>query len=295
MNPIYQEGQMAEASNAMHEIRLPQGTIRYRDAGSGAPIVFVHGLLVDGRLWQDVTPQLVDEFRCVVPDLPLGSHTSPMAEETDLSPPGLARIVADLLAALELDRVTLVGNDTGGAICQLVATRHPERLARLVLTPCDAYKDFLPPAFRPLQWAAHVPGLPAALFQPFRLGAVRGSPLGFGWLIKRRPLDSELLESWLRPSLEDPAVRRDAAEILRRIDNRYTLEAAEQLREFDRPTLIAWATEDRFFKLRNAKRLAEAIPNARLELIEDARTFVPLDQPKRLAELIAAFIRETSG
>ena len=284
---------MAQPTTELKEIGLPQGTIRYRDTGSGEPIVFVHGLLVDGRLWRDVTPLLEDEFRCIVPDLPLGSHTSPVAEGTDLSPPGLARIVADLLDALELDRVTLVGNDTGGAICQLVATRHPERLARLVLTPCDAYEDFLPPAFRPLQWAAHVPGLPAALFQPFRLGAVRGSPLGFGWLIKRRPLDSDLLESWLRPSLEDAAVRRDAVEILRRIDNRFTLEAAERLREFDRPALIAWATEDRFFKLRNGERLADAIPDARLERIEDARTFVPLDQPKRLAELIAAFIRET--
>ena len=285
---------MAQPSADLQEIQVPQGTIRYRDVGSGEPIVFVHGLLVDGRLWRDVTPHLADEFRCIVPDLPLGSHTIPMAEGTDLSPPGLARILADLFEALALDRVTLVGNDTGGAICQLVATRHSERLARLVLTPCDAYKDFLPPAFRPLQWAARVPGLPRALFQPFRLDAARRSPLGFGWLIKRRPLDSELLESWLRPSLEDPAVRRDAVEILRRIDNRFTLEAAERLREFYRPTLIAWATEDRFFKLRNGKRLAEAIPNARLELIEDARTFVPLDQPKRLAELIAAFIEETS-
>jgi pimeloyl-ACP methyl ester carboxylesterase len=286
---------MVQPSDDLQEIRLPQGTIRYRDAGSGEPIVFVHGLLVDGRLWRDVAPRLADEFRCIVPDLPLGSHTIPAAEGTDLSPPGLARIVADLLEALELDRVTLVGNDTGGAICQLVATRHPERLASLVLTPCDAYEDFLPPAFRPLQWAARVPGLPGALFQPFRLDAVRRSPLGFGWLIKRRPLDAELLESWLRPSLEDPAVRRDAVEILRRIDNRFTLEAAERLREFDRPTLIAWATEDRFFKLRNGKRLAEAIPDARLELVEDSRTFVPLDQPERLAELIAAFIRQTSG
>jgi pimeloyl-ACP methyl ester carboxylesterase len=284
---------MVQPSEDLQEIRLPQGRIRYREAGSGEPIVFVHGLLVDGRLWRDVAPLLADEFRCIVPDLPLGSHTIPAAEGTDLSPPGLARIVADLLEALELDRVTLVGNDTGGAICQLVATRHPARLARLVLTPCDAYKDFLPPAFRPLQWAARVPGLPGALLQPLRLDVVRRSPLGFGWLIKRRPLDGELLESWLRPSIEDSAVRRDAVEILRRIDNRFTLEAAERLREFDRPTLIAWATEDRFFKLRNGERLAEAIPDARLERIEDARTFVPLDQPKRLAELIAAFIRQT--
>jgi pimeloyl-ACP methyl ester carboxylesterase len=286
---------MAEQSSAMQEIRLPQGAIRYRELGEGEPIVFVHGLLVDGQLWRDVAPRLAEEFRCIVPDLPLGCHASPTPVGTDLSPPGLARIVADLLEALELERVTLVGNDTGGAICQLVATRHRDRLARLVLTPCDAFEDFLPPAFRPLQWAARVPGLLKVVLQPTRLDAVRRSPLAFGWLIKSRPLDAELLESWVRPSLQNPAVFRDVVEILRRIDNRFTLEAAERLREFDRPTLVAWSTEDRFFKFRNAKRLAETIPDARLEPIEDARTFVPLDQPERLAELIGAFMRETSG
>jgi len=277
----------------VQEARLPQGTIRYRDSGSGEPIVFVHGLLVDGTLWRKVTPLLAGEHRCIVPDLPLGSHRVAMSPGADLSPPGMARILADFLAALELEGVTLVGNDTGGAISQLVATRHPERLARLVLTPCDAYENFLPPFFRPLQWAARVPGLLTAIVQPTRLGFVQRSPLGFGLLIKRRPLDAEVIDGWLRPFLSDPAIRRDAIAFLRQISSRYTLEAAERLRDFDRPTLIAWAPEDRFFKLRYAERLAAAIPSARLERIEDAWTFVSEDQPERLAELIAAFIGET--
>ena len=151
----------------------------------GKPLVFIHGLLVDGTLWRKVTPLLEGEFRCVVPDLPLGSHRLPMSPDADLSPPGVARIVADFIEALELEDVTLIGNDTGGAICQLVATGHPGRLGRLVLTPCDAYENFLPPAFRPMQYAAHVPGLLTALLQPARLGAVQRSPLGFGLLISR--------------------------------------------------------------------------------------------------------------
>ena len=286
---------MPATDAAQAEVQLPQGTIRDRDSGSGEPIVFVHGLLVNGALWRKVTPPLEGGFRCVVPDLPLGSHRIPMDPAADLAPPGVARLVADFLEALDLSGVTLVGNDTGGAISQLVAAHHPERLGRLVLTPCDAYENFLPPAFRPLQYAARVPGLLTALIQGARIGAVRRGPLGFGLLSKRRPIDDEVLRGYLAPFLEDARVRRDAIKVLRGISNRQTIEAAERLRRFDRPTLIAWAPEDRFFKLRYAERLAADIPGARLVRIDDSLTFVPEDQPERLAGAIAEFMRETSG
>ena len=286
---------ISQALGEQKEVRLPQGTISYRERGSGEPIVFVHGLLVNGALWRRVTPPLEGEFRCVVPDLPLGSHRVPMDAGADLSPPGVARLVSDFLAALDLDGVTLVGNDTGGAISQLVAAHHPERLRRLVLTPCDAYENFLPPAFRPLQYAAYVPGLITVLMQGGRIGAIRRGPLGFGLLSKRRPIDDETLQGYLAPFLADHRVRRDALKVLRGISNRQTIEAAELLHQFDRPTLIAWAREDRFFKLRFAERLAEEIPNARLVRIEDSRTFVSEDQPERLAEEIASFVRETAA
>ncbi len=286
---------MAQLHRPPQEVRLPQGTIRYRDTGAGKPLVFVHGLLVDGTLWRKVTPLLEGEFRCVVPDLPLGSHRVPMSPDADLSPPGVARIVADFIAALDLEDVTLIGNDTGGAICQLVATEHPARLGRLVLTPCDAYETFLPPFFRPMQYAARVPGLLTALLQTARLGAVQRSPLGFGLLISRDSIDPQVIDSWLRPFFSNRGVRRDVIKFLRAISNRYTLEAAERLRDFDRPALIAWAPDDRFFKLIYGERLAAAIPDARLVRIEDSRTFVSEDQPERLAELIRGFVRETSG
>ena len=286
---------MAELHRPPQEVRLPQGTIRYRDTGAGKPLVFVHGLLVDGTLWRKVTPLLEGEFRCVVPDLPLGSHRVPMSPDADLSPAGVARIVADFIAALNLEDVTLIGNDTGGALCQLVATEHPARLGRLVLTPCDAYENFLPPFFRPMQYAARVPGLLTALLQTARLGAVQRSPLGFGLLISRDSIDPQVIDSWLRPFFSNRGVRRDVIKFLRAISNRYTLEAAERLRDFDRPALIAWAPDDRFFKLIYGERLAAAIPDARLVRIEDSRTFVSEDQPERLAELIRGFVRETSG
>jgi len=285
---------MPAATTALETVDLDAGRISYRDSGSGPTIVFAHGLLVDGNLWRKVTPLLQGEFRCVVPDLPLGSHREAMRPDADLTPPGVARILADFMSALELDDVTLVGNDTGGAISQLVAANHPERLGRLVLTPCDAYENFLPPFFRPMQYAAKVPGLLTVLVQPMRLGVAQRGPLAYGLLISPQNIDRDILATWVRPYLSDGAVRRDTIKFLRSISNRYTIEAAEKLRSFERPTLIAWAPEDRFFKLRYAERLAEEIPNARLVRIENSRTFVSEDQPERLAEEIGTFLHETA-
>lgn len=275
------------------EIQLQQGPIRYREAGSGEPIVLVHGLLTDSQLWREVLPMLARDYRVIAPDWPLGSHRVAMSPTADLSPLGLAKIIADFLQALELERVTLVGNDTGGAICQLVAVNHPQRLARLVLTPCDAYENFLPPAFRPLQKLARSATATAALLQSMRLASTRKTPLAYGWISKRA--DDDLTLSWIEPALNDKTIRAQLAAVLTAIDQRYTLQAAERFGEFRKPVLLAWAPEDRFFKLSYAQRLAQAFPDARLELIEDSYTFVPIDQPARTAELIAAFAREPAA
>src|SRR3954471_9282546 len=174
----------------MPEIELPQGTVRYRDEGSGpTTIVFIHGLLVDGRLWDDVVPLLAKDARVIVPDLPLGSHHVALRPDADLTPYGLTKLIADFLEALDLTDVTLVGNDTGGGLCQILVTRHPERVGRLVLTPCDAFENFPPPMFRPIQYlGGYVPGALAVIGQPTRSKAIAKSQLGFGPLaLNHRP------------------------------------------------------------------------------------------------------------
>ncbi|HEY2438549.1 MAG TPA: alpha/beta hydrolase, partial [Solirubrobacteraceae bacterium] len=236
----------------MNEVQLTQGTIRYRELGAGQPIVLVHGLLTNGELWRDVAPRLADDFRVIVPDWPLGSQQIPLDPRADLSPLGLAQIIADFLSALDLEDVVLVGNDTGGAISQLVAVHHPDRVGRLVLTPCDAYENFLPPAFRPLQALARVPGSVFLLAQTLRPSAARRLPLAYGWLMKRP--DDALTGAWLEPARRSGAIRREVASILKGISARYTLQAAERFGDFTKPVLIAWAPEDRFFKLRYAER-----------------------------------------
>ena len=275
----------------MSEAKVKQGTIEYRESGEGPPIVFVHGLLVDGTLWRKVTPLLEDRFRCIVPNLPLGSHRTPMDPEADLSPTGLARLIADFLETLGLEDVTLVANDTGGAISQITAANHPERIGRLILTNCDAFENFLPPAFRPLQWAARAPVMLNGMMQGMRFAPMRRLPNAYGSLIKK-DFAGAPTRDWVEPFLSERGVRRDTAKVLRGIDPRYTMEAAEKLRSFDRPALLAWAVEDRFFKVSFAEKLADTINGARLERIEDSYTFVSEDQPERLAELIARIARE---
>lgn len=270
----------------MPEIKLPQGTVHYRDEGAGPPVVLVHGVLVDGGVWDRVLPALSAHARCIVPDLPLGSHRHPMEKGADLSPPGLAAIVAALIERLDLDEVTLVGNDTGGALCQLVVTNHPGRIGGLVLTNCDAFENFPPPAFRLLiKGLARVPGAVAALgalgrFRVMRRLSMAAAPLTV------EPVEDTVVASWVAP-LRKRAIRRDLIKVLRSIDARHTIEAAERLPAFRRPVLIAWGTRDPFFPLTDAEKLAARFPDARLERIDGARAFVQIDAPARLAELVA--------
>jgi pimeloyl-ACP methyl ester carboxylesterase len=274
-------------------VALEQGTIHYREEGAGPPLVFVHGLLVDGRLWRDVTPALTGRHRCIVPDWPLGSHRTALNAGADRSPRGIANLIADFLDALELSDVTIVANDTGGAISQILASERPERLGALVLTNCDCLENFLPPMLRPLQWLAHVPGAYWMLAQAARSARVRRSPLGFG-MLSHKPLPDELTAEWIAPLLRRD-VRADALATLKAIDRRDTLAAAQRLSERPLPTLLAWGSDDLMFPLRFARRLAAMIPGARLEQITDSRAFVPQDQPERLAELVAAFVAGNVG
>jgi pimeloyl-ACP methyl ester carboxylesterase len=279
---------VSPASATEKSVELENGKIIYRDAGEGMPVVFVHGFLVNGRLWEGTASALSTQARTIAPDWPMGSHRSALAPDADLSPPGVAEIIADFLAALDLRDVTIVGNDSGGAISQILVTQHPERIGRLVLTNCDSFEHFPPFPFTAMPPIARLPGGMTALSLPFRVGPIRRA--AYAPFAKRR-IPDELTASWLAPSTSDPGVRRDLRKFTAGLHKRHTLEAAKQLASFEPPVLLAWAPEDRFFPLAHAERLAQAIPNASVETIADAKTFVPLDQPERLAALIGTFVR----
>jgi pimeloyl-ACP methyl ester carboxylesterase len=280
----------AEALGPAQTLELGGGRrIRAHVTGEGPAIVFVHGALVNANLWRKVVP-LLDAYRRVTLDLPLGSHLEPMPRDADLTPPALADIIADALAALDIEDATVVGNDTGGGLTQIMAVRRPERIGRLVLTSSDAFDNFPPRFFRVVFAPARIPGVIPVAFGALRIRALRRLPIAYGWL-SNEPSDREAEDSYILPVLGRGDVRRDVRKLLAGLDPAYTLDAATKLTAFDRPVLIAWSENDRFFPPEHGERLAKLIPDARLEWVEGARTFSPEDRPERLAELIGGFVR----
>jgi pimeloyl-ACP methyl ester carboxylesterase len=270
-------------------LELPQGTVRVYERGEGPVLLFVHGLLVNHTLWDLVIDRLAGSHRCVAIDLPLGAHPKPMRPEADLSPKGLAAMIAGVMDQLDLKDVVLVGNDTGGALCQLVVAHHPDRLAGLVLTTCDAYEHFPPPLLKPLILLGKAPRVTDVLLRSGRFAPVRDGLIAP--VNKRR--DATRSQGWVEP-LTDPGVRRDVTRFLARVDNKDTIAAAPALKSFGHPALVVWTRNDLFFPLEDGRRLAADL-DAPLQVLDDTRTFIPLDQPDRLANLIESFVAERVG
>jgi pimeloyl-ACP methyl ester carboxylesterase len=281
----------------MPAIGLSAGRIEYEDTGGDGPtVVLLHGLLMDSTLWDSVVADLSLDHRCIVPTLPLGAHRHPAVAGADLSLRGIARLVAELLEHLELDDATLVGNDTGGALVQLLAIQESARVGRIALVSCDAFDNF-PPGLtgRALVMTGKLPpALFGAFMQQMRLGPARRLPIAFGWLTKR---GDEVSRRWLKPILTQPEIRRDTVRVLRSIAAEPDLleQTAESLPGFDRPALIVWAAEDRVMPPEHGRRLAELLDDSRLIEIADSYTLIPLDQPARLAHSLREFTRNTGG
>ena len=266
------------------EVQLRQGRIAYFEAGSGPVLLFVHGVFANSALWSKVVPLLSDRYRCIAPDWPLGSHS--IALGVELSPPVVADMIGDLIDALGLQDVTLVGNDTGGALCQMFVVHHPGRLKRLVLTNCDAYDKFPPQPFTYLVWVAHIPGSMDLLALSMRPRFMRRLPIAYGWLAKR--MAPEVEDAFADPVMHDRGVRKDITSFLKNANKKQLMETAERFGTIEIPVLLAWGEDDKAFKIEFAERMQRDIPNARLVRIPDSYTFVSLDQPERLAEAIAS-------
>ena len=280
----------SEALGPVHEVELPGGRVTYRERGAGPPVVFVHGLLVNADLWRAVSPAVAQAgYRCIAPDWPLGSHRVAVPG-ADLSPPGVAQLIANLLEKLDLRDVTVVANDTGGALVQLLMVNAPDRVGRVVLTSCDCFEWFFPPVFAFLPPLARVPGAIWALTQLLRIRVLHRLPIAFGW-VSKRPVPPEVVDSYLLPSRTDPAVRRDLTRFLRGVNKSHTLAAAAELPGFDKPVLLAWAEQDRLFPLKLAHRLEKLLPQATFVGVGDSYTFIPEDQPAVLTDLIVDFAR----
>lgn len=270
-------------------VTLSSGPLRFHDTGGDdlPVLVFAHGYLVNANIWRKLVPLLRAEHRCITPDLPLGSHVVPVNRDADLTPPGIAGMIAELLEALDLTEVTLFGNDSGGAYSQLVAARHPERLARLVLATCETPECTWPPTpggFGLLKATAAHPASYRALYQVLRLPRTWRWRNTYGWLAKY-PIEAPAMWSYLRPVLDRAEIRHDGRKAIGAVSARYSRAAAEELvRRFDRPVLLLWAEEDHVFPVAHAQRYAARLPDAELVRVPDCYTYLSEDQPDAVAK-----------
>jgi pimeloyl-ACP methyl ester carboxylesterase len=273
----------------MPQVVLDQATISYRVSGPEdsphPPVVFVHGILVDSRLWDRVADGLAGRgFRCYLPDWPLGSHTIPVNDGAELSPHAVAEMVHDFVEKLGLSDVTLVGNDTGGGLCQLVIDAYPDLVGRLVLTNCDAFDKFPPFPFTVVFALLRGPRSIKVLFEQMRIKALRHSPLGFGLLVNPDP---QLTASWLEPARTDVRIRRDLARLLRAVAKTDLTDVATRLPRFTKPVTLVWGQRDRAFTPSLGRRLAALFTNSTLIEVPGARTFVSLDAPSAVIDAVA--------
>jgi len=278
----------------MPTVELDSGTIHYENTGpaDGRPVVFIHGYAMGASLWRPLSARLAGSgLRCIAPTWPLGAHPEPMRRGADVTMTGVAAMIAELIQRLELDDVVLVGNDSGGALAQIVAGSHAERLGALVLTSCDAFDHFPPPILKPLIAASRTSALFRLAMTPMRTASGRRRAYG---KLAHADLDA-LTAEWVRPALSD----RDVADDLRRFTasmvRSVTVDAAARLPTFTGPALVAWSADDAFFEVQDGRRLAEVLPDGRFELIGHARTFSMIDRTDELADLIAEFAGTPAG
>jgi pimeloyl-ACP methyl ester carboxylesterase len=285
---------MAEAVRSVDHWPEPKqapthlGAIDYYDIGDGPTILFVHLVLAEASHWDKMPPLLADRFRCILPTLPMGAHRLPADQHADLSVAGLARALADLLEHLDVRDVTIVGNDTGGAISQVMAVSHPERLGRVVLTDCDMYDDFPPKMFRYFNVLPYLPGGLAITGRILKIRRLWPLPFVFGRLTNE--VDGVKIDRWANALLASKQVRRDASKVIKGAGPEVTNEAANALRSTTLPFLLAWGADDKAFRPALAERFCSEIPTAKLTMIDNCKTLVCWDQPQRLAQLISDFI-----
>ena len=272
-----------------HTVRTPSGRIAYAEAGSGPVALFVHGVLLNKHLWRHQMADMADIRRVIALDL-LAHGDTEIAPDQDVSVTANANMLREFLDALKIDKVDLIGNDSGGGISQIFAANNPERVRTLTLTDCDAHDNWPPEAFKPFVEMTKAGGLEETLNALVTDKSVYRSPNALGpayeWPEKVRDSDIEI---YLRPHLRSEQRTRDLQRFVVAFDNRHTVAIESKLRQLRAPTLIVWGTDDVYFPIKWAHWLARTIPSAKDPVVlEGARLFFPEERPQTLNKLLRA-------
>jgi pimeloyl-ACP methyl ester carboxylesterase len=276
-------------------VGTPSGRIAYVEAGLGPVALFVHGVLVNKHLWRHQLSGLSDIRRCIAVDL-LAHGDTEITPEQDVSVTTNAEMLAEVLDALQIDQVDLVGNDSGGGICQIFAARHPERIRTLTLTNCDTHDNWTPVAFKPFVEMVNAGGLPDALNAMLADKAVFRSPEALGGCYENPETATDAdIDTYLRPFVRSDQRTSDLQRFVSAFDNKHTQAIESQLRQLQKPTLIVWGTGDIYFPVKWAHWLADAIPGAKPPVeLEGERLFFIEERPEAFNQLLRDHLLTTS-
>jgi pimeloyl-ACP methyl ester carboxylesterase len=268
--------EVAADSTQLRKVRTPSGEIHYRERGAGPVALFVHGVLLNGYLWRHQLTQLADVRRCIAIDLLAHGETS-IDPQQDVAATANAKMLTEFLDSLHIDRVDLVGNDSGGGIAQIFAAHHPQRLRSLTLTDCDAHDNWPPEAFKPFLAMAAAGGLRSTLEAMIRDKNVYRSAAALGPAYQHpEGVSDEAIDTYLQPFLQSGQRLRDFERFLIAFDCSHTTAIESALRALQVPTLIVWGTDDVYFDVKWSKWLAATIPGTRKRVeLPGARIFFP--------------------
>jgi pimeloyl-ACP methyl ester carboxylesterase len=270
-----------------HSIETASGCISYVEAGSGPVALFVHGVLLNKHLWRHQLAGLSDIRRCIAVDL-LAHGDTEIKPNQDVSVTANAIMLREVLDALQIDQVDIVGNDSGGGIAQIFSALHPERVRSLTLTNCDTHDNWPPEAFKPFLDMAAAGGLSDTLNALLSDKSIYRSPGALGPAYERPENISDLdIDIYLLPLVRSEQRTHDLRRFLAAFDHSHTVAIESRLRHLQAPTLIVWGTDDVYFPVNWAHWLAEAIPGAKppVELL-GARIFFPEERAEVFNQLL---------
>jgi pimeloyl-ACP methyl ester carboxylesterase len=268
-------------------VQTPPGRIAYAEVGSGPVALFVHGVLLNKHLWRHQLAELSDIRRCIAVDL-LAHGDTEIAPGQDVTVTDNANMLREVLDALKIDKVDVIGNDSGGGIVQIFAANNPYRLRSLTLTDCDTHDNWPPEAFKPFVEMTKAGGLRDTLNAMLNDKNIYRSEqaLGPAYEHPEKVGDADI-ETYLRPFFRSEQRIRDLERFVVAFDNKHTLAVESRLRELRAPTLIVWGTDDVYFPVEWADWLAKTIPGAKKPvMLEGARIFFPEERPEEFNRLL---------
>jgi pimeloyl-ACP methyl ester carboxylesterase len=282
---------MSKAQDAPTDrhVETPSGRISYVEAGSGPVALFVHGVLLNKHFWRHEMAGLSDIRRCISIDL-LAHGDTEIAPDQDVSVTANAKMLREVLDALQIDQVDVIGNDSGGGIAQIFAALNPKRVRSLTLTNCDTHDNWPPEAFKPFVEMVVSGGMSKTLNAMLSDKSIYRAPGALGPAYEHpETATDENLEIYLRPHVRNEQRTRDLERFVLAFDHKHTLAIEPELRKLQAPTLIVWGTNDVYFPVVWARWLAEAIPGAKLPIeLAGARIFFPEERAEAFNGLLRA-------